>query len=52
MLENSIKLMPIRKKELDNILQELNFSKINYYGNFKGDDWGEDSLHLIIEAIV
>lgn len=51
-IENKIKLLPIRKIEIDIILNHLGFSEINYFGNFKGEEWTEDSLHLIVEAIV
>lgn len=49
-IENSIKLLPVLKKELACLLDEAGFHNCNYYGNFKKDSYSIDSPALIVEA--
>lgn len=49
-IENSITLLPILKKELAILLKNAGFSNCNYYGNFNQELYTTDSPALIIEA--
>lgn len=50
-IQNFIRLIPIRKTELESILLNSGFRDIHCYGNFKGDPLGEESIPLVIETI-
>lgn len=49
-VENNISLSPIRKAELEELMVEVGFTEFNYFGNFKGDPFTENSIPLIVEA--
>ena len=44
---NSVPLFPLRKNMLDELLKEAGFTSIQYYGNFKKDNWSEKSVPLV-----
>lgn len=47
---NEIYLIPLRKKEIENLLINAGFSDIEFYGNFKRDKLTLDSTPLILSA--
>ena len=49
-IENSIELLPLLKKEIALLLNEAGFNNCNFYGNFKQESYTIDSPALIIEA--
>ncbi|MEX1381791.1 class I SAM-dependent methyltransferase [Lutibacter sp.] len=49
-IENSIELLPLLKKELSYLLNEAGFNNCNYYGNFKQESYAIESPALIIES--
>jgi len=49
-IKNSIKLYPIRKKELDEYLKEAGFKAIEYYSGFDKSSVKSESLSLIIKG--
>lgn len=49
-IENSIELLPLLKKELTSLLNKAGFNNCNYYGNFKQESHSIVSPALIIEA--
>jgi len=49
-IENSIELLPLLKKELALLLNKAGFDNCNYYGNFNQELYSIDSPALIIEA--
>ncbi len=49
-IENSIKLFPVLKDEIQNLLKEAGYNKINFYSNFNKKSYTEESIPLIIEA--
>jgi len=48
-IKNSIKLYPIRKKELESYLKKAGFKAIEYYSGFDKSKLKTDSLALIIK---
>ena len=46
-INNSVALFPIRKKMLEELLQEAGFTTVQYFGNFKKDKWSEKSVPLV-----
>lgn len=48
--ESSIPLKPIFKNELDKILNNVKFDKINFFGDFKGGEYRENSYALVFCA--
>ena len=49
-IENSIELLPLLKKELALLLNNAGFNNCNYYGNFNKESYSIDSPALIVEA--
>jgi 2-polyprenyl-3-methyl-5-hydroxy-6-metoxy-1,4-benzoquinol methylase len=49
-IENSIELLPLLKKELALLLHKAGFDNCNYYGNFNQESYSIDSPALIVEA--
>lgn len=49
-IENSIELLPLLKKDLARLLHMAGFDNCNYYGNFNQEPYSMDSPALIIEA--
>ena len=49
-IENSIVLLPLLKKELALLLNKAGFDNWNYYGNFIPESYSIDSPALIVEA--
>jgi len=49
-IENSIELLPLLKKELALLLNKAGFDNCNYYGNFNQESYSINSPALIIEA--
>ena len=49
-IENSIELLPLLKKELSLFLNKAGFNNCNFYGNFNQEPHSIDSPALIIEA--
>ncbi len=50
LIENSIALLPLLKKELAQLLNNAGFKHCNYYGNFNEEPYTIDSSALIVEA--
>ncbi len=50
LIENSIALLPLLKKELAQLLNNAGFKHCNYYGNFNEEPYTIDSPALIVEA--
>lgn len=49
-MENSIELLPILKKDLSILLNNAGFNNCNFYGNFNQDPFSKESPALIAEA--
>jgi glycine/sarcosine N-methyltransferase len=49
-IRNKVPLFPVRKSEIETALLEAGFSKLNFFGNFKGDVLKSDSIPMVIEA--
>lgn len=49
-LNNSIKLYPIKKDELKDILEDIGFLNIEFYSNFKKNNWSIDGMPTIIKC--
>jgi len=49
-IENSIELLPVLKKELALLLNTAGFNNCNYYGNFNQELYTVNSMALIVEA--
>jgi len=49
-IENSIELLPLLKKDITLLLNKSGFNNCNYYGNFNKEPYSIDSPALIIEA--
>ena len=49
-IENSIKLLPLLKKDLANLVHDAGFNHFNFYGNFNQEPHSLESPALIIEA--
>jgi cyclopropane fatty-acyl-phospholipid synthase-like methyltransferase len=47
---NRVPLFPVRKSEIETALLDAGFSKLNFFGNFKGEALGTDSIPMVIEA--
>jgi len=50
-IKNKITLYPLRSAELDSLLRHAGFSKIDYYGNFKGEPLMSNSLPLVAVSV-
>lgn len=48
--ENSIKLLPLLKDDLVQLLEKAGFTGIELYGDFKGSAYQEDSFMLVAKA--
>jgi glycine/sarcosine N-methyltransferase len=49
-IRNSIKLFPISRKVLEEMLVRAGFTDIEFFGNFKRDALQEESIPLVLEA--
>lgn len=49
-IENTIQLYPLRKSEIENLLEKSGFSEWQFYGNFKMDEFMRTSIPLIVKA--
>lgn len=49
-IRNSVKLLPLRKKQTERLLLECGFKRIRFYGSFKEDNLTFDSVPLIFLA--
>ena len=49
--KDSIKLLPLRREELDGLLEESGFKNNIYYGSFAGCAWKEDTMATISVSI-
>ena len=49
-IENSIELLPLLKKDLTLLLKKAGFNNCNFYGNFNVDSHSNDSPALIVEV--
>lgn len=48
--ENRVPLLPIKSKEIIDIIKEVGFSKIHVYGSFLMEKFTQDSYALVIKA--
>jgi len=44
---NSVPLFPLRKNKIDELIKAAGFTSVQYYGNFKKDEWSEKSIPLV-----
>jgi glycine/sarcosine N-methyltransferase len=51
-IRNQIPLYPLRKLELQSILEAAGFNSISYFGNFKRDPLKKNSVPLVVEASI
>lgn len=51
LIQNEQSLYPIRAARLKEMMQEIGFNVIGFYGNFKGDPLTKDSVPLIVEVV-
>lgn len=49
-IKNSVKLFPIRKKQIESLLTEARFKSAIAYSSFKKDGYNENSLPLVYEC--
>lgn len=49
-IRNSVKLFPIQKKKLQELLLQAGYGNIHYFGNFKRGSFDNKSIPLIVEA--
>jgi len=49
-IKNSVQLYPLLKKEFEDILKNVGFEKVFFYGGFKKEGFTQHSIPLIIEA--
>jgi len=49
-IRNNVRLFPIRKERLHELIMQAGFGDICFYGNFKRAPFSADSIPLIIEA--
>jgi len=49
-INNSVQLLPIRKKEIHTALVNAGYKNISFYGNFKKEELKETSIPMIIKA--
>jgi len=49
-LENKVNLYPLLHSEIYSLLEQNNFEKIHFYGDFKKGSFSADSIPLIVEA--
>ncbi len=50
-IKNHIRLFPIRKQALADLLEKAGFQQINFYGNFKHSSLSPESIPLVCVAI-
>jgi glycine/sarcosine N-methyltransferase len=48
--ENSIELLPLRSADMEKLLKEAGFSKIEFYGDFSRTPFDENSFMLVVRA--
>lgn len=48
--ENCVELYPLKRKELEEILEKNGFIEINFFGDFEEDEFSIDSFHTIVVA--
>jgi SAM-dependent methyltransferase len=48
-IKNTVPLLPIRKNELQSRLTRI-FKKVEVFGDFEGNQWTEDSYHVVVRA--
>ncbi|MCH4890987.1 class I SAM-dependent methyltransferase [Acidaminobacter sp. JC074] len=49
-IENSIPLLTLRKKEIEDMLQDIGFNQISFYGNLKGQPLTSQSVPLLFSC--
>ena len=49
-IRNRVPLFPVRKSEIEAALLDVGFNKLKFFGNFKGEAPGSDSIPMVIEA--
>ncbi|WP_291857841.1 bifunctional 2-polyprenyl-6-hydroxyphenol methylase/3-demethylubiquinol 3-O-methyltransferase UbiG [Marinilabilia sp.] len=47
---NVVKLLPLRRQQLETLLKNCGFENVLFYGNFKGETLSMDSVPLIVSA--
>jgi glycine/sarcosine N-methyltransferase len=47
---NVVQLFPLRKRQIESLLEECGFEEIRFYGSFSGQPLSEDSVPLIFSA--
>ncbi len=49
-IKNTIKLYPLRKSEIEELLKKAGFKKWRFYANFKRNEFTKNSIPLVVEA--
>jgi SAM-dependent methyltransferase len=49
-IKNTIELYPLRKHDLENVLRQVGFSELQFFGSFKRDKYTADSIPLLAEV--
>ncbi|PLX18475.1 MAG: hypothetical protein C0601_04465 [Candidatus Muiribacterium halophilum] len=50
-IENLIELYPITKYQIGQILHETGYKDIEFFSDFKGNDFKKDALPLVFKAV-
>ncbi len=49
-IENTISLLGLRQNMISKLLEQASFENVRFYGNFKGEEFTDESVPLIVEA--
>ena len=49
-INNVVSLLPVRKNQIDTFLKDSGFTDIQFYSNFAGDGFSEESVPLVFSA--
>ena len=52
LLEHTVKLIPLKRIEMEKRLLKAGYTDIHFYGSFEQDDFAVTSYHLIVEATI
>ena len=49
-IHNEVPLLPLRQRQVLQVLKQTGYSNVRFWGNFQGDAWQENSMALIFSA--
>ncbi len=49
-IENTISLLALRRNMISKLLEQAGFENVRFYGNFKGEEFTDESIPLVVEA--